>query len=307
MFYLSPDNFTRYLSAKKTVDDRSLNQWVFQKLTAALAAKDISSPLNILEIGCGIGTMVERLWDRNLVPQATYTAIDREPELIAAARIRLQEFAHHRHVAFSEVGKSIRLAAPERSWLISLEAIELQTFCQRQAGKPSWDLVLAHAFLDLIDLDTGLPSLISLLVPGGLYYFTLNFDGETIVQPPVDIQFERQIFELYHQSMDERQGEGSGHSQTGRRLLNALCRSASEILAAGSSDWVVFPVAESRYPAEEMYFLHYMLETINQAVSTHPNLDSKKFQAWLARRQAQIEAGELIFIAHQLDICGRRP
>ncbi len=50
-------------SAKKSVDDRSLNLGVYQKLTEALAAGNLRVPLNILEIGCGIGTMIERLWD----------------------------------------------------------------------------------------------------------------------------------------------------------------------------------------------------------------------------------------------------
>ncbi len=166
---------------------------------------------------------------------------------------------------------------------------------------------MAHAFLDLVDLETALPRLLSLLTPEGWYYFTLNFDGETILQPPLDPQFEDQVFQLYHQCMDKRQGEICGHSQTGRRLLGALCQSAGEILAAGSSDWVVWPTTKGSYPAEEAYFLNYILETINQAVASHPGLDKQKLGDWLARRQAQIEAGELIFIAHQLDICGRRP
>jgi hypothetical protein len=68
---------------------------------------------------------------------------------------------------------------------------------------------------------------------------------------------------------------------------------------------VVWPTPESSYPADEKYFLHYVLETINQAVVSHPDLDKGKFQFWLTRRRAQIEAGELIFLAHQLDLCGR--
>ena len=62
--------------------------------------------LNIVEIGCGIGTMVERLWDWGLVSKAAYTAIDREPALIAEARVRLEEFARCRHLAFLRNGRS---------------------------------------------------------------------------------------------------------------------------------------------------------------------------------------------------------
>jgi hypothetical protein len=129
------------------------------------------------------------------------------------------------------------------------------------------------------------------------------------MQPALEPQFEEQILQLYHQSMAKRPRDSAvgGHSQTGRRLLHALSHTGGKVLAAGSSDWVVFPAAEGKYPAEEAYFLHYLLETINQAVASHPELDKEKFHTWLARRHAHIEAGELIFIAHQLDMCGQVP
>ena len=154
-------------------------------------------------------------------------------------------------------------------------------------------------------MPTGLPCLLALLKPGGLYYFTLTYDGETIFYPPVDQEFEDLVIKLYHQTMDRRAGGTSGHSQTGRRLLAAVGRYGSEILAAGSSDWVVWPQTDGSYPAEEAYFLYYLLETIHQALAGHPDLDQQRFQSWLARRRDQIKAGELIFMAHQLDVCGR--
>ena len=60
---IAADSYSRYLSAKKSVDDRSLNLWVYQKLIEALDAGNRATPLNIVEIGCGIGTLVERFWD----------------------------------------------------------------------------------------------------------------------------------------------------------------------------------------------------------------------------------------------------
>jgi SAM-dependent methyltransferase len=288
------------------VDDRSLNFGVYQKLREKLAVGKQAAPLKILEIGCGIGTMVERLWDWGLARSATYTGIDREPGLIGEARVRLPEFARHRHLQFSEQEGSIRLAGQGRDWLISLEAMDFLAFCQDQNGLPGWDLLLAHAFLDLVDLETGLPQLLSLLRRGGLYYFTLIFDGGTIFHPiGEEPEFENQVIKLYHRSMDEREEGGGGHSQTGRRILGDLGPRTERILAAGSSDWVVWPAAGGSYPAEEAYFLHYILETIHLAVSSYPELDKEKLQAWLNKRHGQVEAGELIFMAHQLDMCGR--
>jgi hypothetical protein len=105
--------------------------------------------------------------------------------------------------------------------------------------------------------------------------------------------------------MDTRQGGRAGHSQTGRRLLGALGRHGGDILAAGSSDWVVWPTTEGAYPSGEAHFLEQVLETMHLALASHPDLDKDRWEAWLGQRRAQLKAGKLIFIAHQLDVCGR--
>ena len=71
----------RYLAAKKSVDDRALNWQVWQHLVAALPRATPQQPLRILEVGAGIGTMVERLVAGDVLTHATYTAIDRVPAL----------------------------------------------------------------------------------------------------------------------------------------------------------------------------------------------------------------------------------
>lgn len=301
----APHSFSRYLRAKKSVDDRSLDLFVYQKMRAALTPGSRKTHLNIVELGCGLGTMIDRLWNWRLADQATYTALDRDPELIDEAGARLAEFARLRRLPFSEVSGSWRLQDAEQDWLVTLAVDDCLSFCQQPPVRQSKDLLLAHAFLDLVDLATGLPCLLSVLKPGGLYYFTLNYDGQTIFYPPLDPPFEDLLLTLYHQSMDDRDGGRAGHSQTGRRLLAALGRLGTTILAAGSSDWLVLAGAGGAYPADEAYFLHYLLHTIQQALALHPALDQEKFQLWLAQRRRQIQTGELIFIAHQLDVCGR--
>ena len=86
-------SYPRYLAAKKSVDDRALNRQVFAALAQALGPRQASGPLAFLEVGCGIGTMVERLWDWGILTNANYTAVDLLPENIAAAQTRLPAFA----------------------------------------------------------------------------------------------------------------------------------------------------------------------------------------------------------------------
>jgi hypothetical protein len=169
-----------------------------------------------------------------------------------------------------------------------------------------WDLVLAHAFLDLVDLEATLPGLLGLLAPGGFFYFTLNFDGATIFEPAIDPELDRLIETLYHDNMDRRRVDGrpSGSSRTGRRLLRQLPAAGGTVLAAGSSDWVVFP-GPGGYPGDEAYFLHFIIHTIRQALEGHPEMPAAAFRAWIEERHAQIDRQELSYLAHQLDFCGR--
>ncbi|MFZ1400645.1 MAG: methyltransferase [Candidatus Promineifilaceae bacterium] len=273
-------DFPRYLAAKKTVDDRALNAHVWQTLRQTLPPQP-----RILEIGAGIGTMVERLVEQQFISEATYTAIDNQPENIATARQRL---AH--------LPTGIEL---------NLEAIDLFEFIAREQGQQPWDLLIAHAFLDLMDIPATLPQLFALLKPGGLFYFSINFDGVTTLEPAIDPALDAQIEQLYHQTMDERltDGKPSGDSRSGRHLFGQLRQAGAQILAAGSSDWVVF-AGNDGYPADEKYFLQFIVETMHRALADHPALDGAQFAAWIAQRQAQIEAGELVYIAHQLDFVG---
>jgi SAM-dependent methyltransferase len=275
-------NFIRYLAAKKTIDDRALNNDVWQQLRKILPDQP-----DILEIGSGIGTMVERLVQRNVVKNGTYTAIDNQAANIAKAHSRL----HHLPPALS----------------LKLETVDLFDFIARESGNRAWDLLIAHAFLDLVDIATTLPGLISLTKPGGLCYFTLNFDGLTILEPAIDIHLDALIEQLYHQTMDERviNGRISGDSHSGRRLFEHMRQNKLDIIAAGSSDWVVF-AGKDGYQADEAYFLHFIIDTINQALRGRPQLETAQFDAWIARRHTQIETGELVYIAHQIDILGKK-
>lgn len=280
-------DFPRYLAAKKTVDDRALNGHVWQMLRQQMLQTLPPQP-RILEIGAGIGTMVERLAEQQFISSASYTAIDSLAENIAAAQQRL-----------ADLPAGIDL---------TLEAVDLFDFMARQRGQRPFHLLIAHAFLDLMDIPATLPPLFTLLEPGGLFYFSINFDGVTTLEPAIDPALDAHIERLYHQTMDERlvNGRPSGDSHSGRHLFTHLRQAGAQILAAGSSDWVVFAGPDG-YPADESYFLQFIVETMHRALADHPALDPAQLAAWIARRQAQIETGELVYIAHQLDFYGRWP
>ena len=271
-------DFIRYLAAKKSVDDRALNKDVWRVLT-----KQMPPDPDILEVGAGIGTMAERLVEWGALKRGRYTAVDQNPRAIQTARQRL-----------TSLPDAIQL---------TLTAADAFTFLAQT--EQTWDVLIAHAFLDLVDIPAALPLLFSRLRPGGLFYFSLNFDGATILQPEIDPELDALIERLYHQTMDERVVDGriSGDSHSGRHLFGHIRRAGGQMLAAGSSDWVVFAGADG-YPAGEAYFLHFIIHTIDQALNNHPALPPSQFTGWIAQRHAQIETGELVYIAHQLDFLG---
>jgi SAM-dependent methyltransferase len=299
-------SYIRYLAAKKSVDDRALNRQVFAALAQTLGPRQESGPLAFLEVGSGIGTMVERLWDWGVLTNAHYSAVDLLPENIAAAQTRLPAFAQERGLQVAATGNNSWLfTGPRRSLRLTLEALDVFDFAAREAGRSTWDVLLAHAFLDLVDLETALPRLFALLKPGGCFYFNLNFDGATIFLPPLDPGLDALIEKLYHGTMDDRRidDKPSGSSQTGRLLFSFLPKFGGRILAAGSSDWVVFP-SPTAYPDGEAYFLHYIVNTVEGALRGHPLLSERSLQEWTSRRHQQIDQDKLVYLAHQLDFFG---
>jgi SAM-dependent methyltransferase len=298
--------FIRYLAAKQGLDDRSLNRHVWDRLVQAVGDREDVSPLRVLEVGCGIGTMLERLLDWGLLTRAVYTGIDVEPQFIKAAAERFHGYAAARPASLAlEPGGAMLFSTSAQEVRVTLEAADLFAFLDRTPEESDWDLLVAHAVLDLIDLPTALPRLLARLAPGGLFYFSLNFDGLTTLEPPIDPDLDTLIEALYHRTMDTRRcrGRSSGSSCTGRRLFGGLQAAGARVLAAGSSDWVVFPGPDG-YLGDEGYFLHSIIDTIDRALSDHPELDSGRFKAWIAQRHRQIEAAALTYIAHQLDFLG---
>jgi hypothetical protein len=158
------------------------------------------------------------------------------------------------------------------------------------------DLLIAHAFLDLLPMPESMPSLLALT--NHLAWLTVNFDGVTSLEPTIDAALDERIERLYHATMDTR--PTGGDSRAGRHLFSHLRSAGAEILSAGASDWVVHSV-NGKYPADEAYFLNFILHFFEESLTGHVELNATAFATWIKERRAQIERGELVYIAHQMD------
>jgi SAM-dependent methyltransferase len=299
-------SFIRYLAAKKSVDDRALNQHVRQSLAQALSnINPPEKPVKVLEIGAGIGTMFERLVDWQLLNNVEYVGLDISDEHLAEARGRLLAFGSDRGYEVTQTSEGLILGKENQCIKVAFERADLFEFLREGQGRRSFDLLVAHAFLDLINLPFTLPQLFTLLRIGGLFYFTGNYDGTIIFEPMVDPVLDKLIETLYARTMDERitYGRISGESQSGRRVFSLLRQVGAVLLDSGSSDWVVF-ANDKGYQEDEVYFLHFVVNSVEQVLKGAPGLDPVQFTNWIQERHAQIRRGELVLVAHQLDFVG---
>lgn len=303
-----PDfDYRRYLAAKKPVDDQALNRRVFAAFAEAVTGRQAAGPVAFLEVGCGIGTMVERLVDWGVLRRGEYLGIDLAPSLIAEATRRLPKTFRQAGLAVAkQAGPRWRISGEEVSFSLALEAMDVLDFAVWEAGRSTFGVLLAHAFLDLVDLEAVLPALFALLMPGGLFYFTLNFDGVTNFLPQVDPELDARVEALYHRSM-QRPAQSGGvfdGSRTGRRLFEAIPRYGGRLMAVGPSDWVVSP-GPGGYSPEETWFLSCILTMVEENLKNQPQMPRDSLTFWCSRRREQLARGELIFIAHQLDFFGK--
>ncbi|ADJ16424.1 O-methyltransferase [Halalkalicoccus jeotgali] len=268
-------DFQEYLRAKRAIDGRALNRRVLRELREEIP----DGSLDVVEVGAGVGTGIVRLLEWEVLPETVeYTAIDERPENVAAARETLHE------AGFAERDGRLQ-RGPTAVSLVAGDAFET-------LGEDEYDLLVAQAFLDLVGLDEALPTLFDALVPGGLAYFPITFDGGTFFEPshPLDDR----VVDAYHRDMDRE-----GSHRTGRRLLSAVPETGGTVLAAGSSDWVVYPP----YDRDERVLLAHILGTIEGALAGE--VPDDELDEWLTARRRQLREGELIYIAHQLDVLAR--
>ena len=206
--------YARYLAAKTSVDDRALNRHVLAELRRLMPA---GAP-QVLEVGAGLGTMVARLMDWGVVGTGEYILLDADRALLNDSRRWLRDWAAARGLRSDvlpdglQVG-DLRVRLEHAELGRYLEAAHGAQGAQGAQGVPA-DVLIANAVLDLVDVPAILPGLLRLLVPGGVYWFTINYDGESIFAPghPHDDQ----VMQAYHRDMDERVRYGRPPGIAGR-------------------------------------------------------------------------------------------
>ena len=295
-------SYAKYLASKESIDARSLNRNVWDDFVSQL--RGASQVLQVIELGGGIGTTFKRIASQNLQADLHYTLVDNEQE-------NLDHFTSHVAEWMGEMQYQQEAALAWRNSVGSLVKVtpllkDVHHLLADKAAKGKWDWMIAQAFLDLFDIEDFLSPLLSLLRPGGLFYFPINFDGITSFLPTMSPELDAHVESIYHDSMDARATQPTlkGHSQSGRLLLSEILRLKHEILSAGASDWIIHPV-NGTYIQSDQFFLGQMLHFVESELKKSNEIDNDVADDWLKKRRQQLNSGELIFLAHQIDVLGR--
>lgn len=294
-------DFATFLAAKRGVDDRSINPEVWDRFARTMRerTRDTQDSVRIVDVGAGVGTMAVRLaQDLELSGEITYSGIEREADLVAWGRERLPGWLEDVGYDVATEGERV-IAYPkddrttQTSWRVSLAVGD--AFCHDGAA----DVVIAAAFLDIVDTEPALDRLAELLRPHGLLYVPLTFNGETRFTPP--IEDDDRIERAYHRHMNLVRSTPGG-SRAGRNVLRHARKMDLKLLASGNADWIIRP-GEHGYRAGEATVLAHLLDTIADALEEDPDprLTGAARETWIARRREQLARGELGVRIHHID------
>lgn len=249
-----------YLDAKRALDDRSLNRAVLDRF-----ADELPPEPEILEVGAGTATMVERLAEWGVIEGGRWVAVDAHEEALAAGEDRVGD-------AVGGVDVEYRVA----------DAFEFAS--DAAAAGDRFDAVVGCAFFDVVD---AAPAVDALAAVAPVAYAPITYDGETRFAPsdPDDDA----VLDRYHRHMREfRPGGPEGAA--------ALARAAT-VIDEGPSPWTIEPP----YEAGERTVLAHLLDTVEEAVG-ETGFDAGE---WADRRRDALHAGRLRYEAANRDLLVR--
>jgi SAM-dependent methyltransferase len=294
-----PVAFADFLQAKFALDERSLNREV---RAAFLDALHSLPQIHCLDVGAGTGATLRRLLNSELATPLSLTALDRDPGQLDIAR---QEAAGW----LRALGLEPRMEAGaiqtqgERLTAIRFAAGELKDY------RPDrfYNVITAHAFLDLTPLPEALRLFAAWLQPGGYLYASINYDGDTALLPVYDdAGFEARLLEHYNHTMERRRvdGQATGGAYCGRRLHGLLPEYGFDILAHGSSDWNIASVLGD-YRDGDSVCLKALLEMIYGEGQRSGLFHQDQLDRWREDRLRLLQRRWLELTIRQLDLLGR--
>jgi SAM-dependent methyltransferase len=294
-----PVSFADYLKAKFALDERSLNREV---RGAFLDALHSLPQIQCLDVGAGTCATLRRLLNSGLTAPLSLTALDRDPGLLDIARQEAEGWLRALGLDPRIEAGAIRTQG-ERLTAIRFAVDELKDYRPDRL----YNVITAHAFLDIAPLPQALRRFAAWLQPGGYLYASLNYDGDTALLPVYeDAAFEARLLGHYNHTMERRRvdGRATGGAYCGRRLHGLLPEYGFDILAYGSSDWNIAPFL-GEYRDSDAVCLNALLEMIRAEGQSSGLFQQDQLERWREDRLQLLRRRRLGLIIHQLDLLAR--
>jgi SAM-dependent methyltransferase len=202
-----------WLALREPADHRARDRTLVEALAATLAARTAGlrpapRALAVVDLGCGTGSNLRALAP-HLGPEQTWTLVDNDPALLAAARAALEAWAerseaHGRDLVLESGGRRIRVAFAAADLFVDLALI--------RASAP--DLVTAAALFDLVSQDWLDRCADAVAASGAVFYTALSYDGIEAWRPPHGADAAMQAAFLAHQAGDKGFGAALGPGAT---------------------------------------------------------------------------------------------
>jgi SAM-dependent methyltransferase len=295
---MNTSELERYFEAKAFVDEKSLHEptkSLFLAVAGRLKGK-------VLDLGCGSGKMLQRLLEWGIPESTIYVGVDSDPGVV-------EPFQHTFNAFLGQVQTN---AKENRIEITARQGIRIVLHTQRAedylSEQEQFEVITSCSFFDLVNVYSVLPLVYEKLTGGGCGYFVCNFAGETYFEPVISSELDERVVRLYHDSMRRRNltlGIPDGEYCSGRKLAPIWQRCGGEVISLGSSDWVLYP-RHGEYPREERHLLQFILNLVTQALRGYSELAPEEIDFWIGERKRQLDDGQLIFVAHNLDFLGTK-
>ena len=190
-----------WLALREPADVRARDPGLLAALAERLAGRE---RIEVVDLGCGTGANI-RSTAPALGPVQSWTLVDLDPALLAAARSELLAWADDA----SENGESIALRKEDLSIAVRFRRADLMQELEAVVGgRP--DLVTASALFDLCSADYIGRMARAVVSEGAAFYTVLTYDGEQSWSPPHPADAEMVAAFNDHQQIDKGFGSAAG-------------------------------------------------------------------------------------------------
>jgi len=218
--------------------------------------------VRVVDLASGTGSTLRALSPK-LPPRQSWTLVDNDPDLLAAATLKNQD---------------VSLTVVARDLSLDPEAAFGETV----------DLVATSALLDLVS-DAWLRRVATAVTARAIpFYAALSYDGRVVFTPPDP--FDAAVIGAVHQHQRTDKGFGAALGPAAADVALTRFTALRYVVIQGSSDWQIGP--------EDHDMQNELLDGWARAARDIGALPGRGITDWLTRRRAMTAAGSSLLVGH---------